>query len=361
MEVNVLSPKNRVSTLKVTAMYMGAIIGAGFASGQEIMQFITMHGPDGIKEVILITLLFSYLGASTLFLSVRLNTDNYFALFNYLLGTKAGKMLDILSMLMLFGGLSIMLSGSGAIFSEHFNLPGNYGIFIVVLINCIILLGGLHGVLWINAVLVPIKITAIIIISLLIIHMENALNAINNTVQYTGGISNNWVWSGILYVSYNMILVVAVLTTLGKNINNREAIIGGLVGGLGLGFTAGVMYLAGFRLYPEIINYKVPMLYMAGIIGHGLKNVMGLLIWIAILTTTVANAHGFAARLAIPGSRNYKIIGMGATIMAIPLASMEFDKLVRTLYPIFGYAGLLLIFFLLLAPPLILIGKQKKN
>jgi len=332
---------------------MGAVIGAGFASGQEIMQFITLHGLSGLKEVVLITALFAYLGASTLYLSVKLGTDNYLALINYLLGKKAGKLLDLLSMLMLFGGLSVMLSGSGAIFSEHFNITAQFGIFIVVVINCIILLGGLHGVLWVNVVLVPIKIAAILVISLLVLQAENTLVAQNNAAQSTGAVTGYWIWSGILYVSYNMILVVAVLTTLGKSITKRVALWGGAGGGIGLGFIAGIMYLAGLSLYPEIINYKVPMLYMAGKVGYGFKYVMSVLIWLAILTTTVANAHGFAARMADAGSKNYKIIGIGATLLAIPMARMDFDRLVGTLYPLFGYAGLLLMLFLIMAPLLV--------
>lgn len=353
-----MSLNKQISILKVITMYIGAVIGAGFASGQEIMQFITLHGLNGLKEVVLITALFAYLGASILYLSVKLSTDNYLALINYLMGKKVGKMLDLLSMLMLFGGLSVMLSGSGAIFSEHFNISAKFGIFIVVVINCFILLGGLNGVVLVNAVLVPIKIIAILIISLLILQAENTSFVQNNAVLFTGAVTGHWLWSGVLYVSYNMILVVAVLTTLGKSITKKVALWGGAAGGASLGIIAGIMYLAGLSLYPEIINYKVPMLYMAGKVGQGFKYIMGVLIWLAILTTTVANAHGFAARMADAGSKNYKIIGIGATLLAVPLAGMDFDRLVGTIYPLFGYAGLLLMLFLIMAPLLVVRRRQ---
>ncbi|AGL03971.1 YkvI family membrane protein [Desulfoscipio gibsoniae] len=340
----------QISTLKIAAIYMGAVIGAGFASGQEIMQFLIVHGRNGIKEVLLVTILFCYLGAVILCLSEKFKTDNYLTIINYLVGKKIAKILDIISLLMLAGGLSVMLSGGGAVFSEHLNITAWYGILIIVVINCLVLLCGIQGFVWLNAILVPLKITAILIISILIIQLQNNPGSIN-IMQLPDNITRHWFVSGLLYVSYNMIIVIAVLTTIGKGINARKAITGGVLGGIGLGITAGVMLLAGLAVYPEITNYKVPMLYMAGIVGSGVKNIMGFLIWLAILTTTVANAHGFASRLAEPGSNRYKVIGIGVTLLAIPLARFEFDKLVGIIYPIFGYAGLLLIFILILGPP----------
>jgi len=352
VEVMALSRYKQISSLKVAAIYIGAVIGAGFASGQEIMQFIMVHGRDGFKEVVLITILFSYLGTMILYLSEKFKTDNYLILINYLTGNKIARLLDIISLLMLAGGLSVMLSGGGAVFSEHFNVASWLGILIIVIINCLVLLCGMQGFVWINAILVPLKIAFILLISILLIKAQNAPIGTNIITGPVGNINRSWFVSGLLYVSYNMILVIAVLSTIGKGIDKKRAIIGGMLGGLGLGITAGVMFWAGLTVYPEITKYKIPMLYMAGLLGTGVKGIMGLLIWMAILTTTVANAHGFAARMAEINSNMYKVIGIGITMLAIPLARFDFDKLVGIIYPVFGYAGLLLIVILIVGPPI---------
>lgn len=354
--VSDLSNNKEISFLKIVAMYIGAVIGAGFASGQEIMQFFVVHGEDWLREVIIVSVLFSYLGAITLLLSVKLRTDNYLALIRTLIGEKTSKVIDILSLLMLMGGLSIMLSGSGAVFSEHLNASRWFGVVLIVVINCLVTMGGLQGVLWIYAILVPVKILAIVGLCLLIINVHDATGYMFETT--TASITQrHWLWSGVLYVSYNMVLVLAVLTTLGKSISPKKAVSAGIAGGLGLGFTAGVVCLAGMSLYPEIIEYKVPTLFMAGVISKSLKYPIGVLIWMAILTTAIANTHGLASRLATPGSKKYKLIGIGVTLLAIPLAMMDFDRLVGTIYPIFGYAGLFVITVLILSP--LIIFKKK--
>ena len=43
---------NRVTTFKVAATYIGTVIGAGFASGQEILQFFSVFGNMGILGLI---------------------------------------------------------------------------------------------------------------------------------------------------------------------------------------------------------------------------------------------------------------------------------------------------------------------
>jgi len=104
--------------------------------------------------------------------------------------------------------------------------------------------------------------------------------------------------------------------------------------------------LAQLKLYPAITSYQVPMLFMAGAVAPVLRIPAAILIWLAILTTAVANAHGLAARFAPPGSAKYKLTGVICILLALPLGGHDFDRLVGTVYPLFGYAGLLMLVLL---------------
>ena len=337
---------------KVIATYIGSIIGAGFATGQEIMQFFVMFGDKAIYAVILSTFLFSYLGAVVLYLSSKLKTEGYGKLFNFILGKKLDRVMDIASLLMLIGGLGIMFAGSGAVFSEHFGLSKYAGIFMAVVVTCIVIFSGLQGVLYTNAILVPIKIIMIMSICVWALLHTSVTPLPQEIVQPPDGVkvAGHWAWSAILYVSYNMILQVAVLSSLGRSISKKEGIICGVIGGIGLGITAGIIVLAGLAFMPYIIYYQIPLLYLAQQVGIVWQKALGVLIWMAIITTAIANAHGFASRLAPLNSKQYKIIGMLAIVIVLPLAGMEFTKLIKSIYPLFGYMGLLLLFTLFFAP-----------
>lgn len=332
---------------KVVATYVGSIIGAGFASGQEIMQFFIVFGDSALSGIVLSGVLFAYLGAVTLYLASDLMTSSYKKLYLFLLGLRASSFMDLVSLFMLAGGLGIMLAGSGAVFSEHLELPGRAGILLAAVITWLVIICGLQGVLTIYAFLVPLKIAAIVMICLWSLVTGCSHSA---AVEGTKDVAGNWVWSAMLYVSYNMILTVAVLSSLGSTINKKEGVVSGVVGGLGLGLTAGIITVAGLAQYPEILAYQVPLLFLAQQAGPLWQKFLGVLIWLAILTTAIANAHGFASRLAPPNSRQYKLIGSVIVLLAVPLSGFEFTKLVKTVYPFFGYAGLVLFFSLLVAP-----------
>lgn len=349
-----------ITVFKIAAMYVGAVIGAGFASGQEIMQFFTVYGYKGLWGVMVAAVLLAYLGAAVLYLAVKYSTGNYLLLINRLTNPWVAKIFDLLSMAMLLAGLSVMLSGSGAVFSEYLRIAAWPGVLFLLFIVGFVLTGGMTGVIRFNFVLVPLKIAAILIISLLVLAFCSTGAPPAGEMSRPHSISTgNWYISGVLYVSYNMILVLAVLSTLGNRVTGRRAVAGGVAGGAALGIAAGMLVLAQLKLYPAIAAYKVPVLFMAGEIGDLLRIPVAILIWLAILTTAVANAHGLAARFAPPGTVKYKLAGVGCSLLALPLAGLDFDRLVGMIYPLFGYAGLIMVFTLLINP-LLLLRKRKK-
>ncbi|MEW5953071.1 MAG: hypothetical protein AB1815_04845 [Bacillota bacterium] len=335
---------------KVVATYIGAVIGAGFASGQEIMQFFIVFGPAGMWGVILATILFAYLGALIMFLAVRFRCTNYRELFNYLLGPAASKIMDGLSLLMLAGGLGVMLAGSGAVFSEQLGLPSWSGSVATAALTCLVVTGSLQGVLMANVILVPVKIVVIIFVTLAALFFHGTPSGPLPVEAPGPVVAGNWIWSAVLYVSYNMIVPVAVLSSLGRSITPMVAVWGGVWGGIGLGIAAGLITLAGLAFYPMVLLYEIPLLYIAGHLGEGIRIGLSVLIWLAILTTAIANAHGFASRLAPELGVRYRIVGLAIVGASFSLSGLDFSFLVSTIYPLFGYAGLILLAALIMVP-----------
>lgn len=337
------------AVLKIMAVYIGSIIGAGFASGQEIMQFFISHGQRGMWGAVMATILFSYLGGLVMILSVNQRSQNYYAILRQVLGPGLARIIDILSLVMLPGGLAVMLAGSGAVFAEQLGLPTILGTLCTAGFTCLVILIGIKGVIGANAILVPIKIFAIILVCMLALVFGPGEKELFKAGCPERG--THYIWSGLLYVSYNMIVPVAMLSSLGRNVSLREGVLGGILGGLTLGGIIILVTACGLAFYPDITAYEIPLLYMASGMPAGFRLLLGVLIWMAILTTAVADAHGFASRLSRPGSKKYKIYGLGVVFLMLPLASLKFSYLVQLLYPLFGYAGLALLLGLLLVPP----------
>ncbi|MFZ5597858.1 MAG: hypothetical protein ACOY31_12705 [Bacillota bacterium] len=335
--------------LNVVALYIGSVIGAGFASGQEILQFFILSGSRGLYGVFLAALLFSYLGGLVMMLSASLGSSGYNDIYDKILGRRAGRLMDILSLIMLPGGLIVMMAGGGAIFSEHLGLPHTLGTLLIAIVTAAVLSRGLQGVMSANMVLVPLKVIVITVIC--VTALINSGNVRCPLPEIAGEPGKNWAWSAILYVSYNMVVPVAVLSSLGRSVSARPGALGGVLGGAAMGGVAGLVVLTGLCFYPGIASSEIPLLYISGDLGTPVTVLLGALIWMAILTTAIADAHGFASRFAESNCRKYRLIGIGTVLLALPVSSLKFSLLVKVLYPLFGYAGLILLFSLLFSVP----------
>ncbi len=349
----------RVSAFNVAVLYVGPVIGAGFASGQEILQFFTVFGSSGLWGVMLAGALFCYLGGLVMYLSVSTAARNYTDIYRTVLGGAPARAMDYLSLAMLPGGLVVMLAGGGAVFSEHLGLPRITGTLLTALITAAVIYTGLQGVISANTLLVPFKVAAISGICLLALAFGRPLPEIGAAaVEPSYGSRINWAWSALLYVSYNMVVPVAVLSSLGRAVSLQAGVRGGVAGGAALWAVALLMVATGLYFYPGITGYEVPMLFIAGNLGSLVKTVLVTLIWVAILTTAIADAHGFASRIAGGNTRKYKIIGAGVVFICLPLSTLKFSVLVKVIYPLFGYAGLVLLAALLFIPPVRILRRK---
>lgn len=341
----------RPGALKTALLYAGSVIGAGFASGQEILQFFGVHGSMAIWGVCLATLLFAYLGAVIQVTAVRLRAANYREVLNHLLGGFLARVMDLFSLGMLVAGLGVMLAGSGAVFQEQFGLPTAGGVLVLACMVSIVIYTGLNGLVAVNAVLVPVKIALVSGVCLLALILGDGEtgNIIEQAASGRGAL-DNWLLSALLYVSYNMIVPVAVLSSLGRYLSRDQALLGAVSGGLVLGAAAGLVTLAVVAFYPAASLYQLPVLFLAGLLHPAVRTLISVVIWLAVFTTAIANAHGFASRLALPGTRGYRMAGIGITLAVIPLAFADFATLIGLLYPLFGYGGLILVAALVVRP-----------
>src|SRR5690606_15532277 len=121
--------------------YMGVIIGGGFASGQEVLQFFTGYGLAGIAGTVVAGLLFAFLGRQISRMSTQLSASSHKEVLHILFGRKAGTVMDILLTFFLYGVGVAMLAGTGSLFAQQFGLPtvvgGAFMAALVILTLCL--------------------------------------------------------------------------------------------------------------------------------------------------------------------------------------------------------------------------------
>ena len=89
--------------LKIGSAFIGVIVGAGFASGQEILQYFTSFGILGMFGAILSTVLFAGIGMLLVWLGSYTKTTSHKDVIYRISGRYLGTVIDFILIFTLFG------------------------------------------------------------------------------------------------------------------------------------------------------------------------------------------------------------------------------------------------------------------
>lgn len=333
------------STFTVAAVYIGTIVGAGFASGQEVLQFFSFFGATGILGLIISTIMFIFFGLIILELGRRLNADSHREVINYAGGPWLGKLIDGVITFFLFGAFTAMAAGAGAIFAEQFGFPYILGSLIMVAATMLTVLMGISGVIKAISFVVPVLLISVFGLAIATLTAAPInFDAVASWAQASRAAVPIWPLSAIVYVSYNLVLGVSVLAPLGRHVNNQKTLQrGAILGGIGLGIGAIAINLTLLSRVPNVAGYEIPMVYIAAQFSPLIQIAYSIVLLAEIYTTAVGSLYGFAERITDQGKPLFKWLIIGTSAVAFAAGQLGFSTLVRTLYPAMGYAGLLML------------------
>jgi uncharacterized membrane protein YkvI len=98
--------------------------------------------------------------------------------------------------------------------------------------------------------------------------------------------------------------------------------------------------MALYRFAGQISNAELPMLTIAGYSGSVLHFLYMIGLWVAMITTAVANAYGLIQRVMPLFQLSYYNAAMLTVVVVLPLTRFGFANLVAYMYPIFGMISL---------------------
>src|SRR5690625_5120470 len=153
-------------TLRIAGVYVGTIIGAGFASGQEILQFYTGYGWWGILGTLDTVILYPLLGYYMVVLGKTLNAPAHKIVTYHSFGKYLGYGIDLLLAFFLFGVGVIMVAGSGSLFQQQFGLQPAVGYAIMAVLVIIALLLSLRRLLEVISIITSFAFVLVIILEI---------------------------------------------------------------------------------------------------------------------------------------------------------------------------------------------------
>lgn len=353
---------NRYS-LQIALAYMSVVIGGGFASGNEVLQFFTGYGVAGIAGSVVAAVLFAFLGMQIARISSVMQAGSHKQVLYILFGEKAGLVVDVILSFFLYGVGVVMLAAAGSTLAQQFGWPPLAGAALMTVLVIGTLCLNVKGIINLISAVMPFLLIMVLAITVYSIYSstgsaeELAQTAERvSVIEFLGSEVPNWALSGLLYASFNIAVGFPMLAVIGGLTKSpKAAALGGIGGGLGLGFliillNVGLYANLNHLVHVEIVDFKevvkiveIPTQLLAQGIHPWLGVLMSLSLICMIYSTAVGMFFAFSARFSTPETSRFKVLSAIFAVIGLALSQVGFTKLVGTVYPMLGVVGLILI------------------
>ncbi len=323
--------------LKTTFVIIGAIIGAGFASGKEIFEYFAKYGICSLIFVIplfvcIYFFLYNYLKFGQNCNNFDLKHSN-----KYLCKTKKifglnFNAFDVGLFLTFLIHTSAMFSGLVALFSTY--LPSGYKFiyFIIALIITVVLIKtSFNSFKVLSFLVVP------LIILCLLLNVVCSFNS--GTISTNFGITNILPLPllTIVYASQNTFFSSFIIIKLGKDLNNKQrhliCFLTSLI--LCILITLGILC---FMFNPKLAYNQMPFAEVAIAVNPIFSIIFAIILFGSIITTHATCLASLKEYFKGEKKYNNTILML---VLIILLSLLNFGKIVEYLYPLIGAFGII--------------------
>lgn len=326
---------------KITFVFVGTILGAGFASGKEIVTFFAKFSNLGIFGFFLSCFLFFLSCFSILYIIYKFKFENYNEFMKHLFGEKLGKAISYFNAFFLFTIFFVMIAGGGStlkVFFPQINSKVLNVIFCIIIFICLNF--GTKGIVKVNELISPILVFGIILCSIYLNFFKTVPVFKFTEVTY----------SAIIYSSYNIITIISLLFSMRELIlNKKSCFYSAVLSSVIIFFIGFFMLLPLIKHYNFIYNIDLPIVYLIEKNSLTLEYIYTILLFLAIFTTAIGNGFAFIDFMNEKTKQNSIFLKFNICILALIFSFIGFSNLVEKIYPLFGYLGVFQLVIILLS------------
>ena len=321
----------------VAFSYVAALVGAGFASGQEIISFFVKYGKMSILGVLGVSLIFGTVAAAVCAWCVGEREYDYNNFLGKCTGKKFAFVTRAVTLIFSLAVFCVMASGCGEMGYALFGWDIKWGILAICVSGFVIFLTGTDSAMEFNAVLGAVVVVGIITVCLYIItyREHQTFSAVHTAV------------SSLSYAGYNMITAPCVLVPLSRRLKTRsDAVSVGIVSACAMFFMMILMWFVLAMYYGKINLGEIPMLTMAMRQNKVITLIYSVLLLAALLSTAVSNG---ISCINIMSARTGRILALSIVLgCGLFFSGAGFSNLIDKVYRLCGYAGIFLVGYTLI-------------
>jgi len=345
-------------SLKKVILLAGALsaywIGSGFSTGQEILQFFTTSGTNGLIAALIFLVL---AGSSSYILygiGYKMKFENPYDVFEYYCGKVIGQAYIWYSVALIYGIMVVMLAGGGATINQYYGIPPYIGTWAIGILALGTVLLGVEKLINIIGVIGPVKILFMVIVGIAglvtLFGQPNLLSEASRLMPTLGfkSVSSNWAWSGALYAFLALIVSIPFQVECGASTGSlKEARVAGVIGCVGFTVAIVMLVLAELVFYKLIVGQQVPTLAITNHISPILGFIFTVLIVLCIYSAVASFLLVTVRKFAADKTKKFNIIAIVLAAIGMFFGGvLPFDKLVNILFPFAGYSAIVFACFM---------------
>ena len=349
-----MEKKEIFAIFKYAGAFIAWMIGSGFATGQEILQFFSSYGEQSFWILAVNFVGFAVLGVILVQSGYKNRENEHFSHYEYYCGKFLGKIYAVVVPVMLILIIAVLFSAAGATLEQICGLEPVLGSILMAAAILTVYLVGFEKMVRVVSSVSPVVILFVVFVAgWTVFHDFSGFEMLTAQSEALSPFrsSPHWFLSAVLYLSLNFLSGSVYYTELGKTAQSRRSVTAGTVlGAVVLIFTIGMMTFAILMNGEGVAAVSVPTLYLAkrvsGLFGSAYSVVLLLGMFAACSTMLWSFCSGF-----YKGDRQKnRIFSVCAVNACLLLGFVPFGKLVSVVYPLIGYFGLLFIAGVLIKP-----------
>lgn len=338
--------------------FKAVVIGGGYATGRELVEFFFPGGPlAGLAAMALTMLVWSAVCTATFLFAYVTASFDYRRFFRQLLG-RFWFLFETAYLLLLLLVLSVFGAAAGEIAKATFGLPPVAGMIALTLgIAMFTAFGN-------SAVELLFKYVSILLYATYAIFVILAIGSFGDRIGerlLMTASAGEWVANGLTYAGYNLVGAIVILPVVRHFISRRDAVIAGALCGP-LAIIPGMLFfVCMIAYYPEIGRETLPSDYLLRQLGLPVFHILfQVMVFAALLESGTGLVNAINERLAgvyadrgrdMPRSTRIFVALLLAIFAMVVAARIGLIELIAK-----GYGNLAYVFLAIFVAPLFTIG-----
>ena len=337
-------------TLRFAGAFSAWVIGSGFATGQEILQFVSSYGYQSFYVLAILLVGFIVMGFTitlTAYDHRHAFSQGEFHHYRFFCG-RFGALYDWAVPIIQIVPLSVLLSGAGATLYEYYGLNHTLGVLLMAVLVLVTYYAGFEKLTSVVAMVGP-----FIIFFTLVVGVITLVRDMGNFSQIPDWepllrakqSAHGWLPSAILYVSLNFVCGSVYYTELGASAKTRaEVKYGTALGVAGLLAIVFIISTAILLNAGDAAALDIPTLFLAKKISPILGALFSVILPLGIYSSASTGLFVITRLSAdnVPFIREHaKASAFVITLIAFIIGVFSFGNLIGFFYPILGLLGII--------------------